>query len=130
MVSKITFPGHARTTIRVRYEAPYERYEAANCAHLRWAHYLYGSASLWKGDIGKASFIIDCTEVGGTKNISVRGFKARPGPKLIADNLWTLAMTDFEPDVGAKLILTYSDKSPQQTDLTVRDEPTKASIYR
>lgn len=111
MVRHITFPGHARKTIRVRYEAPYIRYEKSG-GHGQ-GDYLHGSSSLWKGTIGKAVFIVDCTEVGGTKNIKVMGFGPSSGTRVLSDNVWKYEAKDIKPSLRARLRICYTDKEPQ-----------------
>lgn len=111
MIRQITFPGHARKTIRVRYEAPYIRYEKSG-GHGQ-VDYLHGSSSLWKGTIGKAIFIVDCTDVGGTKNIAVRAYGSGSGPHLLSDNVWKYEGRDIKPHVRSRLTVGYADIEPQ-----------------
>lgn len=101
LVSQITFPAHAKTTIRLTYEASYSgsHYEAS---------YIYGTGSLWKGNIGKAVFVVDSTELGGmTGRISTRFenglepvlFSKDVKPELREISLSTVRyeMSDFKP---------------------------------
>jgi hypothetical protein len=101
LVSQVTFPGHARTAIRVTYEAPYYGkgfYEGS---------YIYGTGSLWKDNIGKAVFIIDSTEVGGTEKIStyLQGLDARP----ISKNVLRYEQIDFKPHFEAHLKIKLNE---------------------
>ncbi|MFH0821389.1 MAG: hypothetical protein V2B18_01470, partial [Pseudomonadota bacterium] len=64
MVGRVTFPGHASTTIRVRYETLYHREVKGGIARFPGnIFYYYGTAGYWKGTIGSAVFIIDHTDV-------------------------------------------------------------------
>jgi YARHG domain-containing protein len=54
LVKDITFKEKEKTTIRVRYTAPYDEQRNGN----KFAEYLYGAGSSWQGSIGKADFII------------------------------------------------------------------------
>lgn len=108
LIHQVTFPGHTPTTIRVTYEAPYY-YDGAK------AIYLYGTGSFWKGNIGKAVFIVDSGEVGGTENISIsfeeaRRTKAmsqniRVRPWSISRNVVRFELRDFEPDPEARFVV-------------------------
>jgi len=95
LVSRVTFPGHAGTTICVTYEAPY----SYASRHYREASYIYGTGSLWKDNIGKAVFIVDSTEVGGTEKIStyLEGLAPRP----ISKNVLRYELRDFKPHIEA-----------------------------
>jgi hypothetical protein len=94
MVTQLTFPAHAKRTIHVRYEAKY----AAD----RFAVYHYGTGRYWKGNIGRAVFIVDSTDIGGIKNAPVH-FRASRGSRMIAENVVMYELSDFKP--GATAIL-------------------------
>lgn len=103
MLKQLVFPGHARKTIRVRYEAEY--------AGDRFAFYLYGTGRYWKGNIGKATFIIDSTDVGGTKNTS-QGFGTTAGARFVTENLTRYEIADFEPALRARFSIERYKKYP------------------
>ncbi|MGB6063623.1 MAG: hypothetical protein WBG50_02375 [Desulfomonilaceae bacterium] len=111
MAKEVTFPGHAVTVTRVRYEAAYND----GCAT-----YIYGTGSLWKDTIGKAVFIIDGNEInkrnssvryhwGDTRidnkagnqndkvNFRVRGEPATSSQTLISPNQVKYEISDFKP---------------------------------
>jgi hypothetical protein len=101
LVSQATFPGHERTTICVSYEAPYDG------KGYREASYVYGTGSLWKGNIGKAVFIVDSSSLDSKETIST-DFVRRVGsspipenvksvPKQISKNKLRYEIRDFEP---------------------------------
>jgi hypothetical protein len=100
LVSRITFPGNANTTIRVKYEAPYY-------GRTREASYIYGTGSLWKSNVGKAVFIVDATELGGAAKISTHFEKESEGKQgpddvryvstTVEPNILRYEITDFEP---------------------------------
>lgn len=102
MVKQVVFPGHAKTTIRIRYESPY--------TYTGLAYYVYGTGSFWKGKIGKAAFIIDSSEVGGAETTWM-AFQASPGPRLISRNLVRYEIRDFEPWPRARLKIQCHRKS-------------------
>lgn len=96
MVHHITFPGLATTTIRTSYEGHYAE---------GTADYILGTGSYWKERIGQVVFIIDCTDLGGTKNVSVdfRDLGVAPGPECLGDNLLKVEMNQVKPPPEAKL---------------------------
>jgi hypothetical protein len=94
MVKQLAFLGRTKTTIRVRYESRY--------AHDRFASYYYGTGRYWKGNIGKAAFIIDATDIGGIRNTRT-DLGASPGPRLLAENLLRYEIENFEPSPNAQL---------------------------
>lgn len=115
-VSRVTFPGHAQTRIRISYEAQYFT------KHVHHAAYVYGTGSLWKGNIGKAVFIVDATGVGGNKSISTffrkelrLGSGPEPGTEAvqtgpraipIGNHALCFEIRDFEPHPDANLSIT------------------------
>lgn len=113
LVSQVTFPGHERTMIRIRYEARYHGYGST-------ASYIYGTGSFWKGNIGRAVFIIDSTEVGGTAKIStdfVDGPKPsrilgneKSTPRPICDYVVKYEVRDFKPNPEAYLSVNIPDR--------------------
>ncbi len=112
LVSDITFPGHATTAIRIRYQADY-------CNESCEAAYLLGTGSLWKDNIGKAVFIIDSTEVGGPEKIltyfaqgsreELIAEKAIEAPKTILKNVARYEIRDFKPDPKAYVRIKLCD---------------------
>jgi hypothetical protein len=65
LVKQVPFPGHATTTTRVSYEAPYHKTDGL-CAF-----YIYGTGSYWKDSIGKATFTINGGDVIEAKHLLV-----------------------------------------------------------
>ena len=108
VVSQVTFSGHATTTIRVTYEAPY------NYANgYREASYIYGTGALWKDNIRKAVFIVDSSGLGGTEKISTyfeHGFgsqttsaNVKSAPRPIWKNSVRYEIKDFKPHPEAHI---------------------------
>ncbi len=107
LVSEVTFPGHAKTTIRVTYETEYCGQRSCEVA------YLYGTGSMWKDNIGKATFIIDSSalhrvsevsthfeQVSDSRSISKIAW-SRPEPSV--SNPQRYVATDFKPYPDAYL---------------------------
>lgn len=101
LVARITFPSHMKTKVHLTYEALYY----GNCYEVS---YIYGTGSLWKGNIGKAVFVVDSTELCGmTGRISTRfenGLEpvlfsedVKPELREISSSTVRLEMTDFKP---------------------------------
>ena len=105
-VQRVTFPSHMRTTIRTTYEAKYI---------FRSAYYAVGTGRLWKDSIGKAVVLIDSTDVGGTKNISVI-FQVLPGPISMSKNLVKYEIALLNPPSDAELIVRLVDSSRRVAD--------------
>jgi hypothetical protein len=109
LVSRITFPGHAKTTIRINYEARYLRNKG-----LCEANYIYGTGSLWKGAIGKAVFVIDAESVGGPAKITTdldADEKLKSMPAIINNEVrWEI--TDFKPHREAFLSIVLNECAP------------------
>lgn len=106
LVSRITFPGRAKTTILVTYEAPYQWRGS-------FASYVYGTGALWKDTIGKAVFMVNATEVGGIAKISTSfhdgSVQVKYARRPISDNVVKYELTDFEPHPEARFYV----KKPQ-----------------
>ncbi len=96
---RVTFPRHARTTIRTIYEAEYS-YPVLP----RGAFYIFGTGRYWKDGIGEATFVIDCTDVGGTGKVDV-DFRVAPGPKIISENVITFDARRLKPAPDAQLYI-------------------------
>ena len=56
LVKQVPFPGNQKTITRVNYNAPYG--ESWQLLNYRFLEYVYGTGKPWKGNIGKATFII------------------------------------------------------------------------
>lgn len=98
MLKQVTFPGHTTTTIRFKYYAFYGR--------LHTVFYKIGSARTWKGSIGKASFIIDASRIGGIRHITTRfptSLGPSPTPRLMSDYVVRYEISQFEPDPQMQL---------------------------
>lgn len=98
MAQRVAFPRHARTTIHTIYEAEYP-YRG----HRR-AVYIFGTGRYWKGGIGEATFVIDCTGVGGTSKVDV-DFPVAPRPKILSGNLITFDVRKLKPPPDAQLYI-------------------------
>ncbi|WP_157212264.1 hypothetical protein [Desulfomonile tiedjei] len=107
LVHHITFPGHTRTTIRTSYESHY------SIQTERKAYYIIGTGRLWKDNIGKAVFIIDSLDVGGTNRIRVN-FPVAPGPRLLGNNLLRFEIEDAQPRPDARLIIEVEEPATPQ----------------
>lgn len=95
MNRKVEFRGHSGTTIRVRYSAPLTRPSVAQ--------YLYGTGFNWKDSIGRAYYIIDTEDVGGSKDFC--GRFSEPDiqkhvirERRISSNMVVYEIKNFEPD--------------------------------
>ena len=106
VVSRITYPGHAKTTIHIRYEAPYA-YEGSfgTCVRL-----LYGTGNLWKGNLGKAIFIVDSTELEETANICSHTSQAYWTERPLAEKVVKYELKDFKPSLGALFRVCFPRK--------------------
>jgi hypothetical protein len=96
MGHRITFQRHERTTIRTIYEARFAH------AYPRGAFYIFGTGRYWKDGIGKAAFVIDCTDVGGTGKVDVY-FPVAPRPKILSGNAITFDVRKLKPPPDAQL---------------------------
>jgi len=95
LVKQVTFAGHGETVTRVRYETHYHVTEGKS------ALYIYGTGSHWEGNIGKATFIIDASEIGGTGKIRVNLPEA--SRQQVTGNTVSYELRDFEPHPNACL---------------------------
>jgi hypothetical protein len=111
MVRKVTFPGHTRTVIRTLYEIPEENYGS---------YYLYGVARYWKGNIGKAVFILDnnYTQRRGTK-ASWNHIVSSPNTFLtrLTKAVQILTKVDFEPKFNDYLSFHRTENKIRATEL-------------
>jgi hypothetical protein len=101
LVKQVTFPGHATTTTRVFYEAVYHVLFEADCVH-----YIYGTGSYWKDNIGKASFTIAGTEKGGTKHLFIKLPRQNVSPISTSENVVTYELRNLEPEPDDHLTVT------------------------
>lgn len=111
MVNQVVFPGIARTTIRVRYDANYEGHQKSvgDCGRFYLkGRYWFGPARYWKDKIGQVTFVIDYTDVGGITN-SLSCTLAN-NARTITENVMMYRCEDVEPSANAQLIFGY--KSP------------------
>jgi hypothetical protein len=99
MGQRVTFPRRTRTTIRTIYEAEY-----SYPVWPRGAWYVYGTGRYWKDGIGEATFVIDCTDVGGTGKVDVC-FPVAPGPKTISGNVIIFGAKKLKPPPEAQLYI-------------------------
>jgi len=100
LVTPVVFPGHAMTTIRVTYEALYYG------SGISIASYLFGTGRFWKGNIGKAVFIVDATDVGGTGEVSTyiqnESGHVKSTRRQISENVVKYELKDFKPHFDAR----------------------------
>ncbi len=99
MGQRVTFPRHAKTTVRTVYEATYG-YPPA--------FYIFGTGRYWKDGIGEATFVIDCTDVGGTGKVDVY-FSVAPGPKIVSGNVISFDVRKLKPPPDAQLYIAVHD---------------------
>lgn len=118
------FPAHAGTTIRATYEAEYYYNRSW---YSKEAFYVWWTGSFWKDRIGKSSFTIDSSEVGGTRNIRVgftvnstqigdtiqmrEGFRAFPGPRQLSANVVRYELVNYEPGPEDGLLIGVRSSS-------------------
>jgi hypothetical protein len=95
LVKEVTFPGHTETTTRVKYEAHYHFSEG------NIAFYIYGTGSYWRDNIGRATFIVDASEIGGTKKIKVN--LTEQSRRQMTEDTVTYELKDFDPPADATL---------------------------
>lgn len=113
LVGHATFPGHATTTIRVRYESAYD-----NCGMgCDQANYIYGTGGYWKDRIGRATFIVDSTERGGAAHAHP-GFSQTETDRYsiyrrrISDNIEKYEIRNFEPNPAGSLTFMFTERRP------------------
>jgi hypothetical protein len=103
IAGQVTFSSHATTIIRVVYEIKYpETYKWASRDD--FAEYIVGTGSLWKGNIGKAIFTVDGSEIGGTKNFDTR-LNIPQSHKLRSEQAVRFDAIDFKPERDATLLI-------------------------
>ncbi|MBI5570107.1 MAG: ankyrin repeat domain-containing protein [Desulfomonile tiedjei] len=111
LVGQAAFPGNATTTIRVRYEAPYDHC-GMGCTK---AVYIYGTGGYWKDSIGKAAFIVDSTEKRDTDRARVQ-FSVSEAEKhairkrVISENIAKYVIQDFEPNPDSALTVAFTKR--------------------
>jgi ankyrin repeat protein len=117
MVGKTHFRGNGKTTIRVYYEA---RYEKSYGWDRRSADYIFGTGRHWKGTIGRASFVIDRTELGEPIKVLSEFRCANPAGcsaslRRITQDISAHDIQDLEPEKDSDR-LTVTLTSPQELD--------------
>lgn len=102
LTREVTFPGNATTVIRIIYEAKYY--------HGQYADYVIGTGSHWKDTIGRASFTVDGSAIGGVNNFSAD--LAAPGiQRLRTEKAERLEVKDYEPEPTAVLRVIKTEPS-------------------
>lgn len=118
LVKRVRFPGHTTVTTRIRYEAPYSA-----TAEVRRAFYVYGTGSYWKGNIGRATFTIDSTAIGGSQPIRAdfsHGDINRISEPEVSGKVMKFELKDFKPKPDAELSIQVPHR---QSDLRPRNSP-------
>ncbi|MFC1835307.1 hypothetical protein ACFL2Q_11320 [Thermodesulfobacteriota bacterium] len=87
MVLRVAFPRHAKTILRIRYEAPYNNKGKAS--------YLFGTASAWNGKVGKLTIAVDRADVGGVHD--PRKLCASLTMHHLSSNVRIVVPKNFEP---------------------------------
>ena len=98
LARQVTFPGHAKTTIRVVYEADYYRGS--------YATYIISTGAPWKDTIARAAFTVDGAAIGGAKKFSARLEISGQSAKLVSDKAERFETRNYEP--GPKDMLRVS----------------------
>ena len=105
MIGKIRFPGNKKTIIRVNYEANYDQYGMGPSK----AAYIYGTGRYWKGTIGKASFVIDGSAIGGVDHFTISligsGGTYVSNQRRISKYIVRHEMRNLEPNPHDRLLL-------------------------
>lgn len=96
LVKEVTFPGHSKITTRVKYEAHYVR-----SGEGKDVYYIYGTGTYWKDAIGKATFTVDASEIGGRSGLRVK-VSSECTPRVSRDSV-TYEFSDLDPHPGASL---------------------------
>ena len=112
-VRAITFPGKRALTTRVRYGAPYDRFNSV--------HYLYGTGRTWSGSIGKARFIIRASpQAWAHKAIFIRDGLYKNIRRFTVTRLTEYeheyVLTDIKPSATETLILFVSSREQPWED--------------
>ncbi|MEW6348309.1 MAG: hypothetical protein AB1646_04565 [Thermodesulfobacteriota bacterium] len=111
LATSVTFPGHTGTTMRVSYDALYAHYDEPHPARI--ACYIYGTGSLWKDHIGKATFTVDASEVADAQGVRASfSFSDKHGVResKVSDKVVRYEITDFEPDRTGELEVSLSGR--------------------
>lgn len=88
MVAQVTFPGHSGITIRIKYEAPFEK--------RNMGFYIYEYSRFWKDRIGKLVFTIDTTEICETHEATIPSLTG-PGVRALTRNLLRDELKNYKP---------------------------------
>lgn len=99
LAARVTFPGHAKTIIRVVYEADY--YGGS------YAAYIVGTGSHWKDSIGRAGFTVEGSAIGGTEYFTA-DLHTPKGHKLLTDKAVRIEARDYDPEPKAELTVTLN----------------------
>jgi hypothetical protein len=111
LVKHITFNGHKMTSVRISCEANYRTTAAVDIVR-----YNIGIALNWNDKIGKASFIVDSTEVNDKeKTISFRYSSIHRQRKLL-DNVVRYEIANFSPNPTALLQIYISRAERNERD--------------
>ena len=89
IAGQVTFPGNAKTTIRVMYEAGYRRGQ--------YATYVIGTGAPWKGKLARAAFTVDGSGIGGTDKFTAH-ISGSKGHRMVSKNAVRIVLKDYEPN--------------------------------
>ncbi|OGG46268.1 MAG: hypothetical protein A3F84_07945 [Candidatus Handelsmanbacteria bacterium RIFCSPLOWO2_12_FULL_64_10] len=115
-VKEVTFQGKKETTTRVRYVAPY-------VFAGRTAIYLYGTGKAWKGEIGRAAFVIRTSPDAWVNQVRFpsgvdREIRGSRFFRRLGEYEFEYVLTDFEPEEDEALDLLVSTGN-----LSWKDQP-------
>ncbi len=88
VISEVTFPSRAVTSVRVRYRGRYGRssvYHEATCG--------LGPGMFWKGKTEKVVVLIDASRIGGSARVSTKLYPPSRLPTLVGENLVRYELT-------------------------------------
>ncbi|MEW6351608.1 MAG: ankyrin repeat domain-containing protein [Thermodesulfobacteriota bacterium] len=114
MTGKVTFAGETVTTIRVRYQAFMQRQMIGGLPTDPSGYYLWGTGQNWKGRIGKATFVINSTDLG--KERGAMDTPIFPCPRCLTKTIARLEIREFEPSDGTFLQVTSGWQSLCECD--------------
>ncbi|MEW6352223.1 MAG: hypothetical protein AB1646_24485 [Thermodesulfobacteriota bacterium] len=108
--AQVEFKRDGITVIRVKYEARYSY-------HPKAVRYIFGTGSQWKDTIGRATFTVDGTEIGGVKSffaeLSDTGTYGTTRRERVSETVVSYELTDFKPGREGKLAIDVYGPPPK-----------------
>jgi len=108
LVKTVAFPGNEKTVTRVEYNAPYGIWSVGTD---KFAEYFYGTGKSWKGDIGRATFVIEASPTVRIVAKDLQNLNNSFKVSRRSNGSYKLSQENFKPQGHETLFITLAPES-------------------